>query len=269
MTKKDWDLVKNNIENEVYKIIRLCELRNGKYEVIIPFNKSTLEKLKERYNYIYTTVHKKLNKGTYQLQCRLSPTNQAIQDNYEIIISGSELTEIIQDKTGTQQNENDMNISFEEHIQLIKENANLKAMNSLLETERDFYKVHYENNLLAKPLGDPSTLVVGKTTGEIIAGVLSDVAPALFGLSEKYMQLMEKKIDSENNNNTFSRPTIKKKMPQNKQVDNEAIERASEIEAIENANGSVAMDEALDSLENENVDLYLRVCKILNIELED
>ena len=268
MTKKEWDLVKNNIETEVYKIIRLCELRNGKYEVIIPFNKSNLIALKERYNYIYNTVHKKLPKGTYQLQCRLSPTNQAIQDNYEIIINGTELTEIIQDKTSTQINENDMNISFEEHITLIKENANLKAMNSLLETERDFYKTHYNNNLLAKPLGDPTTVAV-KSTGEIIAGVLSDVAPALFGLSEKYMQLMEKKIDSENNNNTFSRPQIKKKMPQQKQVDNEAIDKARELDYIESNNGEDAMNEELDRLESENVDLYIRVCKILGIELED
>jgi hypothetical protein len=266
MTRKNWELVRNNIETDVYKIIRLCELRDGKFEVIIPFNKPNEKALIERYNYIKSRVDKNLSAGTYQLQCRVSSTNFAIQDNFEIIIPENRLTvnQAI-DKTN-EQTSDDMAIDWHEHLELVKENERLKSLNCLLETERNFYKQQLELRPQHTPLADAVPI---KTTGEIIGNVLNDIAPSLFNLGEKYMSLMEKRLDNDSIRMQNQQPKQKTKMQPNNGIDeNLILSEVQRLEALENESEE-AFTEALDKLEADNMPLYLEVCKRMDITFED
>jgi hypothetical protein len=275
MTRREWDHIKKNIEGGVYKLIRLAKLNlAGKYDIVIPFNKVTALGITERYNYIKSRVDQNgLEPGTYQVQCRLSPTNAAITDTYQIVVTERRPMNIgtnIEDKTQEQISDNDMNIDFDDHIKLIRENASLTALNALLETERDHYKSEL-SKLKSNGLGD-AAVPIAKTTGEIIANTLTDIAPGLINLGDKFMSLMEKRLDNDTlriNSNQPKAPTKKiAPKPMAKTLEQEAQEEAEYLQEL-NESDPEKFEAELDALEQEDPELYDMVCDILGIEYDE
>lgn len=275
MIKRDWDRLKKELENGIYKMIRLVQiLPDGEARVIITYNKFTKAgELINRFNYIRNKVDTgQLTPGDYELHLRVSPTNNTMVDVLKFSIKPKSvvLSDTIVDKTSEQETEEMNSVDFDDYVNLIKANADLKATNNYLIQELEFYKRElkfYQDNRS----NTPATLQDApqeKSTAEIITNTIGDAFASAVPIMEKYFDMQSRRLDLEEKKISENpKPkTLKKKM--GKSIEEIAEKTADELYELEQTNPE-EFDRRLDVLEERNPELYEMVCEILGIEVDE
>lgn len=266
MNKKTYDTIKSCVDSGVYKMVRLIK-PNGKKEpdIIVPYNKvsgNTASGAIERLNYIRLKLDQ-LPPGIYIIQCRVSHTNSNIQDTYTVEVMEKKVTTYhVEDKTEEQETDMEQ-ISLQDHIDLIKENATLAAMNQLLTQDRDYWKKRHDE-LAAKPLGDSPGMPGVKSPWEMGFEALGDSLPPIIGILDKFLNLQEQKYSLDTlklNKKVNPKPTIQKST---RNLQQEAEVLFKQLDPLDEN----ALNTELDALQVKDPKLYDLVCGMLGI-LED
>lgn len=273
MTRKQYNEIKGRIENGTYKMVRLC---NGKGEVIISYNKVSTKDNKfvlERFEYIKLKIDKDLEPGEYQVQCKVTPNNNKLVDVYKIVKTESTAIIIndVEDKTNEQ--EEDMSgVDIKEHIKIIKENAENKALIKFLEMERDHYQKLYNSLAKTNPaLSDGNPAETTESTAKIVTTGVTDALAGMMGLAEKWFEQGNKKLELEEKKLTSGKVKINKTMNTTKKkfktIEQQAEEVADAMQELYEANPD-QYEEEMDSMQDNNPELYELVCSILGVEEE-
>lgn len=273
MTKRDWDKIDKGIKSGMYKLVRLVKITDeSNPEITVPFNKITGQSggALERFEYIRSKIDQ-LKPGHYQIQCRLSPNNQGITDCYDIVIKTRDvtLTNGIEDHTNKQ--EEMSTVDFEDYVRLIKENASLTAMNTMLETEKEFYKKEYlslRDAGVTKSTGLNDSGEKEKGTMEIVASTLENCFAGAMPILQEHFNIQREKIDLQKQQLSSGRIKTNKTMGVKKKlktIEELAEEKADELYEISETDPE-EFENQLDELEANDNELYQLVCEILEIE---
>lgn len=276
MNRRDWDKLKKDLENGIYKMIRLVQIfPDGEPRVIITYNKFTKTgELINRFNYIRNKVDSgQLPPGDYELNLRVSPTNNTMVDILKFSIKPKSVVlndNTIVDKTSEQETEEMNNVDFDDYVNLIKENAELKATNTYLIQELEFYKRElkfYQDNRS----NTPATLQDApqeKSMAEIITNTLGDTFASAVPILDKYFDLQTRRLDLEEKKITTNTPQKSKPKKMAKSIEEIAELTADELYDLEESDPD-EFNRRLDDLEIKNPELYDMVCEILGIEIEE
>lgn len=277
MTVKDWNKITRNISNGTYKMVRLARINKGsKDDILVSFNKVTSKTTEaiDRLNYIKSKIGD-LEPGHYQVQCRVSPSNNSIQDCFNLIIEEKKMIQInangngehkVLDKTAEQVET--MNIDFKDYINAVTEAAELRAINAQLVIERDMYKKLLENGggVQVRQLADEAPKE--KSVTEIITSSLGDSMASLLPVAEQYFGLQQRKLDIEEKKlNLASKGNMVKKIKK-RDLQAEAEDLEEELRTLCD-NDPDEYNAYLDELEEEDPELYEMVCSVLGIEEEE
>lgn len=277
MNRRDWDKLKKDLENGIYKMIRLVQIfPDGEPRVIITYNKFTKTgELINRFNYIRNKVDSgQLPPGDYELNLRVSPTNNTMVDILKFSIKPKSVVlndNTIVDKTSEQETEDMNNVDFDDYVALIKANAELKATNTYLIQELEFYKRElkfYQDN---RSSNMPATLQDApqeKSVAEIITNTLGDTFASAVPILDKYFDLQTRRLDLEEKKITTNTPTKPKAKKMAKSIEEIAELTADELYDLEESDPD-EFNRRLDDLEAKNPELYDMVCEILGIEIEE
>ncbi len=273
MTRKDWNKIEDNIKTGLYKLVRLVEVTDdGKTRTVINNNKITGNGAMDRLAYIKSKVDS-LPPGKYNVECRISPTNHTIVDSYPLEIKERNivLTNGVEDHT---KNQEEMNtVDFDDYVRLIKENASLTAMNTMLETEKEFYKKEYfslRDSGVTKHSGLSDEGEKEKTGFEIAATTLENCMTGLLPVLQEHFSVQREKIDLQKKQLSAGqtkkiKPMGKKKL---KSVEEIAQDKADELYEL-SLEDEDAFNDQLDELEESDPEIYQLVCEILEIEEEE
>lgn len=255
--------IKKNIDQGVFKMIRLIKKVEGQKlpDVIIEYNpvagdhKTTAV---QKLNQIRDKCNKFLPDGEYTVQCRTSTSNKTAIEEYECIVQklGVIKHNNVEDKT----NEQVEQISLDQYVELLNENMALKVKIGELNAELSVI----EKYGLAKKntLADGSPVPEKKDGNEILADVLSQALPSVMNLMGQHMEYKHKALalqEQGNNSKKGMKKIMKKKEPT---FEEEAQEEAAYMDKLDEAK----FDTEMDLLEQDDPELYDRVCEILGIE---
>lgn len=275
MRTADWIKIKKMVEAGTYKMVRLCKVDpDGSMKPIIAYNKVTSKKLEclDRLEFIKSRISS-LPVGLYQVQCKVSPTNHALVDVYDLEIKDKQVIHInangshqVIDKTSEQEDMGHQ-IDFHDHIKLIEDNAELRAQVNQLTVERDMWKQMYQD-APTQPALSEGPVEKEKTIAEIGIQALSEnvsvILPALaeqfFGLKNRQLDLEEKKLMSNQNQRPVKRLPLRK--AQERDLDAEAEQMADALDQIQD---DEEFNQQLDELEQADPDLYNKVGDLLGL----
>jgi len=273
MNKNDWAKIRESIEKGVYKMVRLIRVYdNGKTEVIAPYNRKTGKEALERFDYLQMKSST-LCAGNYEVQCKIGANANSITDSYKLSIKERRMINIpinsddnIQDKTNEQSTME--NISLDDHIELIKECAMLKANVQVLERDVAFYKhemANLQTQLINKGLSDNQGQGEDKN---VMATMLNDAMPSLINGFDKLLNVLDKREDTKQMQ--LSSGHVKKiGMPKKRQtIEDIANDYADLLEPLMESDPDKFNTE-LDTLEQEQPDVYDIVCELLELEEEE
>jgi hypothetical protein len=275
MNKNDWAKIHENFTKGVFKLIRLVRVEtDGKHTVLVAYNRKTGKEALERFEYIKMKCEN-LPTGKYQVQCKSSANLNGLTDAYELNVKEKLMLHLnkdgnIEDKTKEQTTME--NISLHEYIELVQKCATLEANERVLTSEVKFYKGEMERLQVAltnKGLADGSENGGGGNgVWEVLGNTLKEVAPSLMNLSDRYINVLEKR--EENKSVQLSNGKVKKlPMKQKaKTIEEIAEEYADILEPLMESDPEKFNDE-LDLLEQEQPDVYEIVCELLGIEEEE
>lgn len=274
MKRSVYEAIKTGLQNGVYKGVRLIRWHEGgDRDVLIPFSKiGSTEQAISRLEHIKLQLDRKLEPGTYLVECRSGNTQSSLIDTFEVIIKApvmvpmkttepktdQEQDEII-DKTEDQ--ESMPQIEYEDWLQLVRDNEKLKAENSLLLTQLSMYEKGQMGNA---PLNDPAP----KTTTEKILSGLNDNLPTIIGVFNEFMDQRKKGLELKERELDLKEGK-KRIMPSKKQV--QKINPDDVVRDLQNLRMTDpdSFEDALDALEEKNPALFEYCCNALGIELYD
>lgn len=261
---------RNGLKKGIWKSVRLVKVDNEATTIIIPWSKVSTEEALNRLDYIKHKLDNDLDSGNYQIQCKMNFTKHGITESFcfEVkerkIVSLSTIPKDNEDSTTTTETTimpND--IDFDEYIATIKENAELKAMNGVLERERDLYKHLYEDKTPV-PLNDSPEQ---KTMTEKILEGLAGTAPVLLALGEKWMEQRDRKLSLEEKKNTTNKPMAQRIRKRLKPMEEgESKEQLCDRLSLLCDNDPDAFESELDLLEQSDPELYDYVYENLGLE---
>lgn len=264
MTSKVYNDVKKAIKAGHYKLVRL--IRHDDNEVMIPYNKVSggEEKALERLDFIKLKCTSFLPNGHYVLQCRISAQNSNIVECFDIKINKTLLInqENIEDKTKEQEMKE--NVTLDDYILLLQENANLKVENETLK-----FKIHwYEDQAKNAPVITNKGL--GDSGESILADVFKDALPSIMNMGDRYFDLEEQKLTLQHkslNSGLVKKATnnMAKKKTQEPSFEDEIAE---EVEFMQSLNEE-DFDKEMTILAEEDPELYEAVCEELGITGEE
>lgn len=270
---RDWETIKKNIEDGVFKLIRLVKIIGGdQREIIVPFNnlKGEGNKALERFLFIKSEIDSgRLQSGTYQIECRLTATNQGITKVYKFEIKEKNLPDVnVQDHTNKQDIEYEESmVDQDKYLKAVEEKYRLQAMVDVLTVERDFYKkLWFENgSKVQHPLADAPQ---EKTLADNITETVKETIPSLFNLAEQFFDMKRQERELKEKELNFSNDKVKIKRNTNtmgKSIEQQAQELAQELEQLNDDE----LDIRLDEMEANKPELYELVCEILGIDFDD
>jgi len=273
MKQRDWDKLKKELQAGTWKMIRLVELLpDNETHIVVPFNSASKpDEVLTRLAYIKKKVDNGLPAGDYQIECRVTPTNARLVDVFPFTIKPKQITlrDDVEDKTKEQIEDMPNNVDFDDYVDLIKENAELKAQNSVLIQEVNFYKKEldlYRQNKTHPSLQENAP---EKSTTEIIVSTIGEGFASAVPIIQEMFNLQHRKLDIEEKKLTNTKkPNAKKTMGKKQTIEERAQEIADELYNIEEENPD-EFDRRLDELEEKDASLYELVCEILGIEEEE
>lgn len=265
MTVKTYNTIRKQIQDGTYKLVRLIEKKESGNPVIhLPFNSVSggKDECLARLDLIRMRCNSHLPNGEYVVQCRISPQNTQVVDEYPVTVNKVYLINPnnVEDKTGEQMATEQ--ITLTEYIELVHKNAELTSRISQLEYE--LKEAQKSTTALADA---PPAIKDGMT---ILGEILSESMPSLVNLGDRYfahkdksLELEHKKLESGLIKKQMNHP--KKKLPQ-KSFEQEIQEEVDYLNSIEDEG---AFNAALDELQQEDPELYEEVVKELDLEDEE
>jgi len=265
---KVYQKIKSGLDSGIFKTLRLVNFdKDENPEILIPYSKLETKECYSRLEMIKFKVENgELPPGNYAIQCRSNWLKSGIVETFPLSIQERKMIPFkIPNKDETIEEPEVMisnQVDFEDYVDLIKENAKLKAdlqfANLQLKMQADFYKDMLKQQPQA--LNDSAK---EKTTGERIFESIEAIAPSLMGLAEKMLDQRDKQITLEEKK--LDKVVVKKKGDMAKQKMDNLIKR---LETLYEQDPE-RFDAEMDDLEQRNPEAYEYACKVLEIEDED
>jgi len=261
---KVYQKIKSGLDSGIFKTLRLVNFdKDENPDILIPYSKLETKECYSRLEMIKFKVENgELPPGNYAIQCRSNWLKSGIVETFPLSIQERKMIPFkIPNKDETIEEPEVMSnhqVDFEDYVDLIKENAKLKAdlqlANIQLKMQADFYKDMLKQQPQA--LNDSAK---EKTTSERVFESIETIAPSLMGLAEKLLDQREKQISLEERK--LDKVTVKKKGDMAKQKMDNLIKR---LETLYEQDPE-RFDAEMDDLEQRNPEAYAYACKVLEI----
>lgn len=271
--KKICDRVRKGIDEGLYTRVRLCRpVKKGSKvedEVLITFNRPGKDHCLQRLKNIQFELENGLIPGKYSIQATTGQTNTSLKKIFEVEVhapikiqssynvpSGQNKEENVHDYT--RDNSTD-SMTLEDYKKTLDVMAELKAENRFLKMENDM--LTRENQKLSSmgPLDDNT----GSSMG-MLADTLKELAPAILGTVEKFMEQRDREITLKENSYSSGKVPFKKKAskPKKEATADDVVDYIDNLFATDEDKAN----EELDKIEQENPDLYKYICQQLGLE---
>jgi hypothetical protein len=278
LSKRTYDKIRKGLEVKVWNVFRLVKKEGDEDKVIMNWGdvRGKVEDKIKRLNYMREKIDRDLPEGNYEIQCRASNARLAVIESFPVEIKGKSTETLpVKDNTEDKTNEQETMYQFDldEYKKLVNENAQLKAINRVLEDERDMYKniVMGKSSLKVAGLNDGPT-PVEKSTAEVVMQGLSETLSPLAELAAKYMETQQQRIALEEKKiqlGMVKKSPTKKLNPNNMTVRKIATESLEDRIARLLEEDPIQADIELDELEANDPDEYDRICEVLGLFGED
>jgi hypothetical protein len=263
--------IRIGIDSGIYKCVRLS-MKKGKnsndVDVIVPFNlPNDPHGVEERLKYIIHKLDQVVEPGHYEITCASSFGRNAAKDFFPVTVLKREKLKIIpqndKDNSETILNAEAMSeISLDEYIAVIKENAELKAQNTALLNQIS----DLQDELTKQPLSDPSAMAQN-STGDRILTSFDNALPTIANLIGKHYEQKDRLIGLKEKQLSQGKVSVKNKnviLEQRKKWN----ELADHLDELFEQNQD-AFNNEMDSIQQSDPKLYDFLCNKLGIEEDD
>lgn len=275
MTKqKALDKARDGLKKGIYKTVRLVKIEEGTTIPIISWSKVSSEEALNRLEFIKYKIDGDLEAGVYEIQCKINFNKGGITEPYRFEIKErktiplSTLPKEQVEEVQTEEEPDMKQIDFDDYINTIRENAELKAQNDVLVRERDFYKKLSEEKAPLALNDSPEE----KSIGERVIEGLAATAPSLLALADKFLEQRDRKLTLEENQQRPKLPyremnkRIRRRVVQPMQDESMDREKLLEHMTFLCDNDEERFNDEMDALELSDPDTYDYIYDQLGLE---